>query len=103
MDGIQIYNKAVQQLKVTRAGSGSGAVVSTLLFMSPERINCLTGGICEAYYANGTIVTLWASASPGSTFAGWSGGACTVPVSEPNACYVTLDSDKDVTANFTSP
>lgn len=99
MDGIQVYNKVVRQLKVTRAGSGEGAVVSTLLFMSPERINCLAGGICEAYYATGTSVTLWASASPGSTFTGWSGGGC----SGTGDCTVTLSSDTDVTATFTSP
>ena len=97
MDGIQIYNKVVRQLKVTKAGSGEGAVVSALFFKSPERINC--GTVCEAYYVTGTIVTLYASASPGSTFAGWSGGGCTGT----GDCTVTLGSDTDVTATFTSP
>ena len=97
MDGIQIYNKVVQQLRVVKAGTGSGTVASSLFFRSPERINC--GSMCEAYYANGTIVALGASANAGSTFAGWSG--CTAVVN--GICQVTLNSDTNITATFTTP
>ncbi|MDD5244011.1 MAG: putative Ig domain-containing protein [Syntrophorhabdaceae bacterium] len=97
MDGIQIYNKVVQQLRVIKAGTGSGTVASSLFFRSPERINC--GSICEAYYPNGTIVALGAAANTGSTFTGWSGGGC----SGTGTCLVTLTADTDVTATFTNP
>ena len=97
MDEVQVYNSVVRQLRLIKAGSGTGAVVSPALFVTPERINC--GTVCEAYYVTGTIVTLYASASPGSTFAGWSGGGCTGT----GDCTVTLSSDTDVTATFTSP
>jgi len=97
MDGIQIYNKMVQQLRVAKAGTGSGTVAGSLFFRSPERINC--GSICEAYYPNGTIVALGATANAGSTFAGWTGGGC----SGTGACLVTLTADTNITATFTTP
>jgi type II secretory pathway pseudopilin PulG len=97
MDGIQIYSKVVQQLRVVKAGTGSGTVASSLFFRSTEKINC--GSICEAYYPNGTIVALAASASAGSTFAGWSGGGC----SGTGTCLVTIAGDTNVTATFTTP
>ena len=97
MDGIQIYSKVVQQLRVIKAGTGSGTVASSLFFRSPERINC--GSICEAYYPNGTIVALGASANAGSTFAGWSGGGC----SGTGTCLVTLTADTNITATFNTP
>ena len=97
MDEVQIYNRTIQQLRLIKTGSGTGAVLSPALTVTSERINC--GTVCEAYYVTGTIVTLYASASPGSTFAGWSGGGC----SGTGDCTVTLGSDTDVTATFTSP
>ena len=84
-------------MRLLKAGSGTGAVVSPVINITQERINC--GTICEAYYVTGTSVTLYASATPGSTFAGWSGGGCTGT----GDCTVTLSSDTDVTATFTSP
>lgn len=97
MDGIQIYNKVVQQLRVIKAGTGSGTVASSLFFRSPERINC--GSICDAYYPAGTIVALGASANTGSTFTGWTGGGC----SGTGSCQVTLTGDTNITATFTTP
>lgn len=97
MDEVQVYNSVVRQLRLLKAGSGTGAVVSPVINITQERINC--GTICEAYYVTGTSVTLYASATPGSTFAGWSGGGCTGT----GDCTVTLSSDTDVTATFTSP
>ena len=97
MDQIQIYNKVVQQLRIIKAGSGSGTVATSLSMTSPERILC--GNLCEAYFGNGTIVALGATANAGSTFAGWSGGGC----SGTGTCLVTLTADTNITATFTTP
>jgi hypothetical protein len=58
---------------VSKAGKGNGTVTS-----SPAGISCGTDCF-EAYpgsYPVGTAVTLVATADPGSTFVGWSGGGC---------------------------
>ncbi|MBI4562695.1 MAG: VCBS repeat-containing protein, partial [Candidatus Rokubacteria bacterium] len=75
-------------LTVTKSGSGRGWVTS-----SPAGIRC--GGDCSETYTAGTIVTLGARAGPRSVFAGWS-GAC----SGTDACTVTMDADKAVSASF---
>ncbi len=75
-------------LRVTRAGSGSGAVSS-----SPSGLAC--GSTCAADFQAGTSVTLTAVADSGSTFAGWS-GAC----SGTAACTVSMSSAQNVTATF---
>jgi hypothetical protein len=62
-------NSAMQTLYVSKNGSGTGTVSS-----SPSNIWC--GYSCTAGFASGTYVTLYATADPGSTFAGWSGGGC---------------------------
>ncbi|GAB4214455.1 MAG: hypothetical protein OHK0022_53040 [Roseiflexaceae bacterium] len=76
-------------LTVSKAGTGSGTV-------SGGGINC--GSVCSASHASGTSVTLTATAASGSAFVGWS-GACagTSPT-----CTVVLDSNKAVTANFST-
>ncbi len=65
-----------------------GTVTST-----PTGINC--GSTCSATFNSGTRVTLIATASAGSTFAGWSGTGCA------NGA-VTMDASKTCTATFTS-
>ncbi len=75
-------------LTVSKAGTGSGTVIS-----KPAGINC--GATCSASYANGTMVTLKATAASGSTFAGWS-GAC----SGTGNCTVTMNQAQSVTATF---
>ena len=80
---------APHSLTVVRAGAGSGSVTS-----APAGIAC--PGQCAASFSSGTTVTLTASASAGSTFAGWSGGGC----SGTGACTVTLTADTAVTATF---
>jgi List-Bact-rpt repeat protein len=83
------FNKLVT-LKVSKYGSGVGTVVSV-----PTGINC--GSICSAGYTSGTVVTLTATPSTGSSFAGWSGSGC----SGTGSCVVTLSSSgKSVTATF---
>jgi hypothetical protein len=75
-------------LTVVKAGTGSGTVTS-----SPAGISC--GSTCTHKFAAGTVVTLSASAAPGSTFAGWS-GAC----SGTGDCVVTVSAAKSVSAQF---
>jgi hypothetical protein len=84
------FNLISHTLTVTKAGTGSGTVTST----NPAGgIDC--GSDCSESYPEGTVVTLSASASAGSTFAGWS-GACTGT----GACQVTMDQARGVTATF---
>jgi hypothetical protein len=82
-----------RRLTVTNAGTGAGTVAA-----ADNSVNC--GPSCQsaqANYADGTRVTLTATTSGGSTFAGWS-GACTNPAGD---CVVTMDADKAVRATFT--
>ena len=76
-------------LSVTAAGSGSGTVTS-----APSGINC--GATCNASFAQGSIVTLSASAASGSIFTGWSGGGC----GGVGSCVITLGGATTVTATF---
>lgn len=76
-------------LDVSRLGSGSGTVTS-----ADGQIDC--GTQCSATFLDGDVVTLTASAAPGSTFAGW-GGACTGTAA---TCTVTMSAARTVTATF---
>jgi hypothetical protein len=76
------------ELSVTPEGPGEGKVTS-----SPAVIDC--GATCSAEFAEGTEVTLSATAEAGSEFAGWS-GACTGT----GSCKVTMSEAKSVTATF---
>ena len=84
----------VDQLTVSKTGTGSGTVTS-----SPAGISC--GTDCKESYGRGTSVTLTATVTSGSTFDGWS-GACTGTAS---TCTVTMDTGaaKAVTATFNLP
>ena len=79
------------QLSVALAGTGTGTVAST-----PSGIACQP--TCIASFDSGTEVTLTATPSGGSTFAGWS-GACTGTAD----CVVDLDGDSGVFATFVAP
>ena len=79
----------VDQLTVSKAGTGSGTVTS-----SPAGISC--GSDCSESYTSGASITLTASAASGSTFAGWS-GACSGTAS---TCTVSMSAAKTVTATF---
>ncbi len=76
-------------LTVTPTGTGTGVVSST-----PSGINC--GADCTESYPAGTLVTLAATPTSGSTFVGWSGGGC----SGTGGCTVTMGSDQAITAQF---
>lgn len=75
-------------LSVTKTGSGSGTVTS-----SPVGISC--GSACSVSYASGTVVTLTANPTSGSTFSGW-GGAC----SGISTCMVHITATESVSAAF---
>jgi hypothetical protein len=78
------------QLTATNAGTGTGTVTSL-----PAGISC--GSTCTALYNPGTVLTLTAAASPGSSFAGWSGGGCS---GTGITCTITLNMDTTVQATF---
>jgi hypothetical protein len=80
---------ANNRLTVVRAGNGTGTVTSV-----PVGINC--GNDCIQDYNTGTAITLTAVATPGSRFAGWSGGGC----SGTGTCMLTLNAPTTVTATF---
>ena len=79
-------------LTVTKAGTGSGTVVSG---DSPASINC--GSTCSAGFLPGSTVTLTATPASGSVFTSWSG--CTVGGSA-NVCTVVMSAAEAVTATF---
>lgn len=83
--GVRIHT-----FTVSRAGNGSGNVMST-----PVGIDC--GTICSTSLGTGTQVTLTATADFDATFTGWSGGGCTGT----STCTVTMNADTTVTATFT--
>lgn len=78
-------------LSVTTSGSGQGTVTSY-----PSGIEC--PGTCSHGFDQGSTVYLMAAPSPGSGFAGFSGGGCsgTGPV-----CAVPMSAATGVTAEFT--
>jgi Kre9/KNH-like N-terminal Ig-like domain/Divergent InlB B-repeat domain len=78
----------IYTLTVTKAGAGSGTVTGS-------HINC--GTECIGTYAEGTPVTLTATASPESTFAGWNGACSTT-----GGCSLVMDTAKSVSATFDS-
>jgi hypothetical protein len=84
-----VVRAATYALNLTKTGAGSGTVTS-----SPAGISC--GSTCSALFAPGATVTLTASASAGSNFAGWSSEGC----SGIGSCQVTMSQVRNVTATF---
>ncbi len=83
----------LRALTVSKAGTGmaNGTVTS-----NPAGINC--GGTCMANFANGTSVTLTASANAGTVFTGWSGAGINCPGT--GTCVVSMTAAQSVTATF---
>jgi predicted lipoprotein with Yx(FWY)xxD motif len=77
-------------LAVAKSGGGAGAVSSNF-----GGIDC--GASCSHAFAEGTHLTLTATPTAHSEFAGFSGGGC----SGTGTCEVTIEADTAVTANFT--
>ncbi len=86
---IRVTTAPKYTLIVAKSGTGSGAVTS-----SPSGINC--GSDCSESYFGGQVVTLKATAQPGSVFAGWSGDCSGLITS----CKVTMSAARNVTAKF---
>ena len=80
----------IHPVAVVKNGNGAGTVTST-----PAGVNC--GATCSTTFPYSTIVTLTASPSPGSQFAGWSGDCS---VTNTGSCVTTVTGDEDVTATF---
>ena len=79
-------------LTVEKSGTGMGTIAS-----EDGEIECDSACTEASHsYDSGTQVILNASAEPGSTFAGWSGGGC----SGTGPCTVTLDEDTAVVGSF---
>jgi hypothetical protein len=78
-------------LTVARDGTGTGFVIS-----DPLGIFC--GSNCSETFFQGTLVTLSATPTRGSTFSGWIG----CPLPNGNECFNTVDADRTITATFTS-
>jgi hypothetical protein len=72
--------------------TGQGQVTS-----QPGSIDCTdTGGVCTDTFQSGTAVTLTATPSGPTEFAGWSGCDTT----SGRTCTVTMSAARNVTANF---
>ena len=82
---------ASQILEVESGGGGKGTITS-----SPGGIDYISFAVCEAPFAEGTVVTLTANPEPGSEFTGWSG--C-VPTSA-TECEVTMSGFERVSGTF---
>lgn len=83
------FNVAPQMLTVTRNGTGAGTVTS-----APAGISC--GSTCASNFAYNSSVTLSASPSSGSVFAGWA-----TDCSGTGQCAVTMSQARAVSATFT--
>jgi outer membrane protein assembly factor BamB len=89
---VAIGTPTAGPLTVAMAGTGHGTVIS-----DPPGIDC--GSTCSAAFDDSASVTLTATAGPGSTFVGWTGEGC----SGTEACTITMDAARTVTATFTMP
>ncbi len=84
------FTPPAQTLSVAKVGTGTGSVTAS-------GIAC--PGDCTQDYAWNTQVTLTASATSASTFAGWSGDCAGTAAT----CQVTMSQARSVTANFDPP
>lgn len=99
-DGVLMFKESfvsspiqsrIRQLGLAFAGSGGGQVNGDMACVSGTTCNPLT-------FPYGSNQTLSATADTDSTFASWSG--CTTVTGA--TCNLTMDSDKNVTVNFTA-
>lgn len=88
---FQTYVVPARHVTVERSGTGTGLVQD-----ATRAIDC--GSTCSGEFLQGQTVTLTATPDPGSTFSGWSGGACT---GAGQTCSLPVNGDVAVTAAFT--
>ncbi len=83
-----------QEFALSVSVTGVGGVVSNV----QPGINCYSGTNtgCTANFAEGTVVQMTATAGPGMSFTGWSGGGCTGT----GTCTVTVNGATSVQAAF---
>ncbi len=86
---VAVFSPLTYRLDVNLEGTGSGNVLI-------EPIDTTCGVDCSEFPIQGSVITLTASADPGSTFASWSGGA----VGTTNPVTITVSADTVVTATF---
>ena len=87
---FQTFVVPARNLRVQKVGTGTGLVQD-----GTRTIDC--GSACSGEFVQGQTVPLTATADPGSTFSGWSGGcAGSAPT-----CSVAVNGDVTVTATFT--
>jgi len=79
------FSQVTHPLYITKAGTGSGLITCN-------------GAPCAASYPAGTELTILATPAAGSTFAGWSGEAC----SGTGTCHFTIEATTALTATFTA-
>ena len=79
-------------LTVKKKGSGSGTITS-----APSGLNC--GSTCTRTFPEGSSITLRATASSGSVFAGWAGGGCGA-FGTNTSCTITLTKATTTWATF---
>ncbi len=89
---VDNYTTSVEGLTVKADGLGLGTVTG-------PNISCISGAPddCGSSFSRGTPVTLTATASSGSVFAGWKGQCSEV---SGNQCTVVMNVPKSVTATF---
>ncbi len=83
----------VWALTVTKGGSSAGNVLS-----NPAGITC--GSTCTASFANGTSMTLTATADANNMFVNWAGVTCNGGVNTNSTCTFALGAGTGVAANF---
>jgi flagellar hook assembly protein FlgD len=79
--------------------SGAGSSDQYSLTVNYAGSGSVTKSPNQASYASGTVVTLTAVPAAGSSFTSWSGGL----TGNTNPTTITMNSNKTVTATFTSP
>ena len=85
------FERVFHTLSATIGGDGNGVVSSNPGGIDIDRADASA----SADFAYGTAVTLTASATPGSTFSGWSGDCSGTD------CTVVMTEDRSVSATFT--
>ena len=83
-------------LTVIRLGSGTGSVSSTI--PASPTISC--GISCSATFNSGMVVTLVATPSGSSTFAGWSAGTGSANCTGTGTCQVAMSAMSSISASF---
>jgi hypothetical protein len=86
------FNLIQRSLTVNKFGSGSGTVECKIGAGSP--------GACASSYAEGTQLSLIATAAVGSEFKGFSNGTGSISCTGTGSCTVTIEANSSVDATF---